>query len=69
MYNFKQRTTDMAVIVHHSEMGKLCVQMKSVADYHLRKEKTCENTLGCLTCKTFADTHESQKYPITNDKT
>eukprot|EP00972_Heterocapsa_arctica_P098177 14489007-Heterocapsa_arctica.AAC.1 len=46
--NYKTRTTDMAVIVTHPEMGKVCVQMKNVADYHMRKEKACENTLGCL---------------------
>eukprot|EP00972_Heterocapsa_arctica_P022429 3299125-Heterocapsa_arctica.AAC.1 len=69
MENFKQRTAGMAVIVPRAEMGKVCVQMKSVAEYHLRKEKTCENTLGCLICKAFFDTHESQKYPTTNDKT
>eukprot|EP00972_Heterocapsa_arctica_P087899 12962243-Heterocapsa_arctica.AAC.1 len=39
MQNFKQRTTGMEVIVPYAEMGKVCVQMKSVADYHLRKEK------------------------------
>eukprot|EP00972_Heterocapsa_arctica_P091599 13511853-Heterocapsa_arctica.AAC.1 len=30
--NYKPRTTGMAVIVPHSEMGKVRVQMKSVAD-------------------------------------
>eukprot|EP00972_Heterocapsa_arctica_P029459 4337570-Heterocapsa_arctica.AAC.2 len=63
------RTTDMAVIVTQGQMGKVCVQCKNVADYHMRKEKACKNTLGCLMCKAFFDTHESQKHPITNDTT
>eukprot|EP00972_Heterocapsa_arctica_P111396 16400745-Heterocapsa_arctica.AAC.1 len=58
--NYKPRTTGMAVIVPHSEMGKVCVQMKSVADYHMKKEKMCKNTLGCLICKAFVDTNDSQ---------
>eukprot|EP00972_Heterocapsa_arctica_P055491 8187585-Heterocapsa_arctica.AAC.1 len=59
----------MAVIVPHSEMGKVCVQMKSVADFHLKKDKTCKNTLSCLICKAFADTNDSQKYSTDQDQT
>eukprot|EP00972_Heterocapsa_arctica_P064912 9582560-Heterocapsa_arctica.AAC.1 len=58
--NFKQRTTGMAVIVPHSEMGKVCVQLKSVADYHMKKEKMFKNMLGCLICKSLVDTNDSQ---------
>eukprot|EP00972_Heterocapsa_arctica_P064949 9588802-Heterocapsa_arctica.AAC.1 len=43
--NYKPRTTGMAVIVPHSKMGEVCVQMKSVADYHMKKDKMCKNTL------------------------
>eukprot|EP00972_Heterocapsa_arctica_P094147 13883975-Heterocapsa_arctica.AAC.1 len=46
--SFKTRTTDMAVIIKQSEMGKVCIQYKNVPDYHNRKEKACKNTLGCL---------------------
>eukprot|EP00972_Heterocapsa_arctica_P041377 6103101-Heterocapsa_arctica.AAC.1 len=67
--HFKTRTTDMAIIVTHAEMGKVCVQYKSVADYHMKKEKACNNPQGCLTCKAFFDTHECQKHPITNATT
>eukprot|EP00972_Heterocapsa_arctica_P058535 8635270-Heterocapsa_arctica.AAC.1 len=55
MENYKPRTTDMAVIVTHTEMGNVYVQMKSVADNHMRKERLCMNTLVCTTCKAFAD--------------
>eukprot|EP00972_Heterocapsa_arctica_P096448 14228230-Heterocapsa_arctica.AAC.1 len=46
MENCNQRTTDMAVIVSHAEMGKVCVHMKSVADYHMRKEKNMQEHAG-----------------------
>eukprot|EP00972_Heterocapsa_arctica_P035810 5267121-Heterocapsa_arctica.AAC.1 len=57
----------MAVIVVQSEMGKVCVRFQNVPDYHNRKEKACKNPQGCLMCKAFDDTHQSQKLPITNE--
>eukprot|EP00972_Heterocapsa_arctica_P107635 15856064-Heterocapsa_arctica.AAC.1 len=59
----------MAVIVTQAQMGRVRVQLNSVADYHMRKEKACNQSLGCLMCKAFFDTRESQKHPITNDTT
>ncbi len=35
------------------------IYMKSVADYKMKKEKVCKNTLGCLMCKAFTDTHKN----------
>eukprot|EP00972_Heterocapsa_arctica_P029428 4334334-Heterocapsa_arctica.AAC.1 len=37
--NYKAPTTGMAVIVPHAEMGKVCVQIKSVPDFHMKKDK------------------------------
>eukprot|EP00972_Heterocapsa_arctica_P007229 1053902-Heterocapsa_arctica.AAC.1 len=68
-YAFKTRTTDMPVIIKQSEMGKVCVLYKNVQDYHFTKQKACKNTLGCLRCKAFFDTHASQKFPINNETT
>eukprot|EP00972_Heterocapsa_arctica_P054174 7984044-Heterocapsa_arctica.AAC.1 len=68
MEHYKMRTTDTAVIVTQAQMGRVCVQFKSVDDYHMRKEKACINSQGCLMCKAFFDAHENLKKPITSDK-
>eukprot|EP00972_Heterocapsa_arctica_P082179 12113802-Heterocapsa_arctica.AAC.1 len=59
----------MAVIVLQTEMGKVCLRFQNVQDYHIRKEKACENPQGCLMCKAFDDTYQIQKLPITSETT
>eukprot|EP00972_Heterocapsa_arctica_P115136 16446240-Heterocapsa_arctica.AAC.1 len=66
---FRERTTDIAVIIIQSEMGKVCVRFQNLPDYHNRKEKACKNARGCLICEAFDGTHASQKLPITNQTT
>eukprot|EP00972_Heterocapsa_arctica_P053964 7948171-Heterocapsa_arctica.AAC.1 len=59
----------MAVIVPHAEMGKACVQIKSIPDFNMNKDKLCKKTLTCLICKAYADTNDSQKYSTDQEKT
>eukprot|EP00972_Heterocapsa_arctica_P005292 784072-Heterocapsa_arctica.AAC.1 len=57
---YKPATTGMAVIVPYRDMGRVCVQLQSAADFIEKKDMLCKTPKGCLLCKALADTHEHQ---------